>query len=186
MHVTASNQALATTRGSAQNRYRARNALVPVFEGRKIWETRAKCEHYVKLAVENDARVATGGRAPPHLDQGYYFEPTLLDLPDNSNPAAQDEIFGPVVSVIGYRDLDHAIAMANDSRYALSGYVYGADRGMAVNVAMRIRSGTVHVNTGVMSTYASFGGHRASGIGRERGIEGLRLFQQLSCLSVGG
>jgi aldehyde dehydrogenase (NAD+) len=147
---------------------------------------RAKCEHYVKLAVENGARVATGGRAPPHLKQGYYFEPTLLDLPDNSNPAAQEEIFGPVVSVIGYRDLDHAVAMANDSRYALSGYVYGEDRGKAVNVALRIRSGTVHVNTGVVSTYASSGGHRASGIGRERGIEGLRLYQELGCLNLGG
>jgi hypothetical protein len=65
---------------------------------------RAKCEHYVKLAVGSGARVATGGRAPPHLDQGYYFEPTVLDLADNNNPAAQEEIFGPVVSVIGYRD----------------------------------------------------------------------------------
>jgi len=69
---------------------------------------RARCEHFVTLAVQHGARVASGGRRPKHLDRGYYFEPTLLDLPDNSNPAAQEEIFGPVVSVIGYRDIDHA------------------------------------------------------------------------------
>src|SRR6266567_4057655 len=87
----------------------------------------ARCEHFVTLAVQHGARVASGGRRPKHLDRGYYFEPTLLDLPDNSNPAAQEEIFGPVVSVIGNRDIDHAVAMANDSRFGLSAQVYGAD-----------------------------------------------------------
>src|SRR3546814_2012804 len=99
------------------------------------------------------------------------FEPTLLDLPDNRNPAAQEEIFGPVVSVIGYRDLDHAVAMANDSRYGLSAYVHGQDRAQALNVALRIRSGTVNVNAGLMSTYISSGGQRQSGVGRERTAE---------------
>ena len=87
--------------------------------------------------------------------------------------------------MIGYRDLDHAVAMANDSRYGLSGYVHGQDRATALKVGLRIRSGTVNVNAGMMSTYASSGGQRASGIGRERGIEGLRLYQQLSCLNLG-
>ena len=147
---------------------------------------RARCEHFVTLAVQHGARVASGGRRPKHLECGYYFEPTLLDLPDNSNPAAQEEIFGPVVSVIGYRDIDHAVAMANDSRFGLSGYVYGQDRQLALKVGMRMRSGTVNVNAGIMSTYISSGGQRASGIGRERGIEGLRLYQQVSCLNLGG
>jgi aldehyde dehydrogenase (NAD+) len=147
---------------------------------------RARCEHFVKLAVENGARVATGGKRPAHLDKGYYFEPTVLDVPDNGNPAAQEEIFGPVVCVIGYRDVDHAVAMANDSRYGLSGYVHGEDRALALKVGMRIRSGTVHVNTGIVSTYVSFGGHRLSGIGRERGIEGLRQYQNVGCLNLGG
>jgi aldehyde dehydrogenase (NAD+) len=91
-----------------------------------------------------------------------------------------------VVSVIGYRDIDHAVAMANDSRFGLSGYVYGQDRQLALKVGMRVKSGTVNVNAGIMSTYISSGGQRASGIGRERGIEGLRLYQQLSCLNLGG
>jgi aldehyde dehydrogenase (NAD+) len=146
----------------------------------------ARCEHFVKLAVEHGARVVTGGKRPAQPDRGYYFEPTAIDVPDNRNPAAQEEIFGPVICVIGYRDLDHAVEMANDSRYGLSGYVYGKDRVAALNVATRIRSGTVNVNAGVMSTFVSSGGQRMSGLGRERGVEGLRLYQELSCLNLGG
>lgn len=147
---------------------------------------RARCEHFVGLAVAHGARVVSGGKRPAHLERGYFFEPTVLDVADNSNPAAQEEIFGPVVCVIGYRDLDHAVAMANDSRYGLSGYVHGLDRAQALKVGMRIRSGTVNVNAGLMSTYVSSGGQRASGIARERGVEGLRLYQQMSCLNLGG
>ena len=146
---------------------------------------RARCEHYVRTAVDNGARLVTGGKRPPSLSKGYYFEPTVLDLPDNQNPAAQDEIFGPVVCVIGYRDLDHAVQMANDSRYGLSGYVHGVDRALALKVGLRIRSGTVNVNGALTSAYASAGGQRMSGIARERGLEGLRIYQQLGCLNIG-
>ncbi|TGD71280.1 aldehyde dehydrogenase family protein [Mangrovimicrobium sediminis] len=145
-----------------------------------------RCEHYVQAAVAHGGKVVVGGARPEGLGDGFFFQPTVLDLPDNSNPAAQDEIFGPVVSVIGYRDLDHAVAMANDSRFGLSGYVHGKDRRAALDVALKIKSGTVNVNAGVMSAYASSGGQRASGIGRERGVEGLRIYQQLSCLNIGG
>jgi aldehyde dehydrogenase (NAD+) len=147
---------------------------------------RGRCEHYVKTAMEHGARVVTGGKRPAHLSKGYYFEPTVLDVPDNKNPAAQDEIFGPVVCVIGYRDLDHAVQMANDSRYGLSGYVHGVDRAQALKVGLRIRSGTVNVNGALTSAYASAGGHRMSGVARERGIEGLRAFQQITCITIGG
>jgi aldehyde dehydrogenase (NAD+) len=140
----------------------------------------------VKVSIEHGARVAVGGKRPAHLDKGYYFEPTILDVPDNSNPAAQDEIFGPIVSVIGYRDLDHAVAMANDSRYGLSGYVHGTDKQLALKVALGIRSGTVNVNGALASAFASAGGQRMSGIARERGIEGLRIYQQMTCLNIGG
>jgi aldehyde dehydrogenase (NAD+) len=145
-----------------------------------------RCEHSVKAAVESGGSVIAGGKRAEELGDGFYFQPTVLDLPDNSNPAAQDEIFGPVVSVIGYRDLDHAVEMANDSRFGLSGYVHGKDRKAALEVALRIKSGTVNVNAGMMSAYASSGGQRMSGVGRERGIEGLRIYQQLSCLNIGG
>lgn len=145
-----------------------------------------RCEKFVAAAVENGGRVLAGGQRPAHLSEGYFFAPTLLDLPDNKNPAAQDEIFGPVVSVIGYQDIEHAIAMANDSRFGLSGYVFGKDKKQALDVAARIHSGTINVNTAVFSAYVSSGGQRLSGIGRERGIEGLRIYQQVSCLNIGG
>lgn len=147
---------------------------------------RARCEHFVAEAVKHGGRVVTGGKRAAGLDKGYFFEPTVLDVPDNSNPAAQEEIFGPVVAVIGYRDLDHAVAMANDSRFGLSGYVHGKDKKLALQVGLGIKSGTVNVNAGIMSTYISAGGQRMSGIGRERGVEGLRIYQQLSCLNLGG
>lgn len=145
-----------------------------------------RCERFVAAATDQGGRVVTGGKRPDHLKSGYFFEPTILDLPDNGNPAAQNEIFGPVVSVIGYRDLDHAVFMANDSKFGLSGYVYGQDRRQALEVATRIKSGTVQVNAGVFSAYASSGGQRLSGLGRERGIEGIRLYQQVTCLNLGG
>jgi aldehyde dehydrogenase (NAD+) len=91
-----------------------------------------------------------------------------------------------VVTVIGYRDLDHAVAMANDSKYGLSGYVHGLDKAQSLKVGLGIRSGTVNVNAGLMSTYISSGGLRMSGIARERGVEGLRLYQNLSVLNLGG
>ncbi len=145
---------------------------------------RARCEHFTQAAVDAGGRVVTGGKRPAGLDKGFFFEPTVLDLPDNKNPAAQEEIFGPVVSVIGYRDLDHAVEMSNDSVYGLSGWVFGKDTRQAVEVASRIRTGTVNINGGMASAYASSGGWRHSGIGRERGVEGLRVYQQIQALNI--
>lgn len=145
-----------------------------------------KCERYVALATEHGARVVIGGKRPEHLKAGHFFEPTLLDAPDNSNPAAQDEIFGPVVTVIGYRDAEHAVKMANDSRFGLSGFVHGQDKRAALKVALAIKSGTVNVNGGMANAFASSGGQRMSGIGRERGVEGLRLYQHMSCINLVG
>jgi acyl-CoA reductase-like NAD-dependent aldehyde dehydrogenase len=149
---------------------------------------RDKCARYVDLAVQHGARVVVGGSPPDGPERGFYFEATVLDVPDNSNPAAQDEIFGPVLSVIGYRDLDHAIAIANDTVYGLSGQVFGRDVATAVRVAEQIRSGTVIVNGGgggIGTPFVSSGGYRQSGLGRERGPEGIRAFQQIKHLTVG-
>lgn len=145
---------------------------------------RDRCETYVRLATEAGAKVVIGGRRPSEPTRGYYFEPTILDLPDNKNPAAQDEIFGPVVGVIGYRSLDHAVEMANDTPFGLSGYVYGKDLRLASEIAQRLRTGTVNINTGMASAYVSIGGWGRSGQGRERGVEGLRVYQQMQVLNL--
>ncbi|WP_454796304.1 aldehyde dehydrogenase family protein [Novosphingobium lindaniclasticum] len=147
---------------------------------------RARCEHFVAAAVAGGGRVVCGGKRPDGLEKGYFFEPTVLDLPDNANPAAQEEIFGPVVSVIGYRDLDHAVEMANDSRFGLSGWVHGKNKVKALEVGLKIRSGAVNVNGALASSHASGGGIKMSGLGRERGIEGLREFQIMTTLNIGG
>jgi aldehyde dehydrogenase (NAD+) len=146
---------------------------------------RERCERFVALAEEKGGKVVVGGGRPVGLERGYYFEPTVLDLPDNLNPAAQEEIFGPVLAVIGYRDLDDAVRIANESIYGLSGQVYGADVATATAVARRIRSGAVNVNTSMFSAYAPSGGYKQSGLGRERGVEGIRAFQEIKHLCIG-
>jgi aldehyde dehydrogenase (NAD+) len=146
---------------------------------------RDRCESIVRRAEEYGGKVVSGGGRPAGLERGYYVEPTVLDLPDNANPAAKEEIFGPVLGVIGYRDLDDAVHIANDSIYGLSGQVYGADVSMATSVAKRIRSGAVNVNTSLFSAYASAGGYKQSGLGRERGVEGIRAFQETKHLCIG-
>ena len=146
---------------------------------------RERCERFVALAEEHGAKVVVGGGRPSGLERGYYFEPTVLDVPDNSNPAAQEEIFGPVLAVIGYSDVDDAVRIANDSIYGLSGQVYGADVAAATAVARRIRSGAVNVNTSMFSAYAPSGGYKQSGLGRERGVEGIRAFQEIKHLCIG-
>jgi acyl-CoA reductase-like NAD-dependent aldehyde dehydrogenase len=146
---------------------------------------RERCERYVAAAVDAGATVVCGGARPEGLDRGYYYAPTVLDVPDNSNPAAQDEIFGPVICVIGYRDVDHAVEIANDTVYGLAGQVFGGDLAEAVAVAERIRAGAVSVNGGYTGAYASSGGHKQSGVGRERGVDGIRAFQQVKHLSIG-
>jgi aldehyde dehydrogenase (NAD+) len=152
----------------------------PVISAKQV----ERCEHFVRLAVEHGGRIAAGGKRPAHLNRGFFFEPTVLDLPDNGNPAAREEIFGPVASIIGYRDIDHAIEMANDSKYGLSGYVFGNNPDDAFAVAQRVQSGAVHVNGALSSTYAPFGGIKASGVGHERGIIGMRMFQRMTVHSI--
>lgn len=145
---------------------------------------RERCESYVRRSVSHGGRVITGGRRPKSLPRGYFFEPTILDVPDNSNPAAQEEIFGPVVTVIGYDTVDEAVAIANDSPYGLSGQVYSPDLLAATAVARRIRAGAVNVNGLGANAYASSGGYKQSGLGRERGVDGLRAYQEIKHISV--
>jgi acyl-CoA reductase-like NAD-dependent aldehyde dehydrogenase len=146
---------------------------------------RERCERYVALAQQNGGSVAFGGGQPDGFDRGYYFEPTVLDLPGNANPAAREEIFGPVIGIIGYADLDDAVRITNDSEYGLSGQVYSRDTAAATAVARRLRTGAVNVNAGLFSAYAPSGGYKQSGLGRERGPDGIRAFQEVKHIAIG-
>ena len=147
----------------------------------------ARIAGIVDEARAGGASVVTGGARPTglaaHLAAENFYAPTILDCPDQSFAAVREEIFGPVVCVLGYDDVEEAIELANDSTYALSAGVYGDPRA-ALDVAERLQAGTVAVNQGFASAYASSGGWKQSGAGRERGVEGLRAFQRIKHVAV--
>ena len=134
---------------------------------------------YIETGKEEGARLVTGGGVPEHLPKGFYVEPTLFADVDNSMAIAQEEIFGPVLCVIGYDDEDDAVRIANDSSYGLSGNISSGDLDRAKAVARRIRTGTLGVNGGIWyGADAPFGGYKGSGIGRQCGIEGLDTYTE--------
>ena len=135
----------------------------------------------IESGIAQGAKLATGGSAPqsPELRNGFFVDPTIFDRVDNSMKIAQEEIFGPVLSVIGYTSVDAAVAMANDTVYGLGGGVWSRDREKALGVARRLRAGTVWINEWhLISERAPFGGYKQSGIGREFGVEGLREYTE--------
>ncbi len=126
----------------------------------------------------------TGGGRPAGLDVGFYFEPTILTDVDPDSTIAQEEVFGPVLTVLRYRDDDDAVAIANNSQYGLSGAVWGGDVDRAVGVARRIRTGQIAVN-GIGPGDAPFGGFKLSGFGRESGgISGLHQYMEPKAIGV--
>ncbi len=138
---------------------------------------RTRVEGYIESGVGEGAKLVVGGGRPTGLDQGWYVEPTLFDEVDNQSRIAREEIFGPVLSVVPYDDDDHAVALANESDFGLSGSVWTSDRDRGVAVASRVRTGTCAINSGIIVDPKSpFGGFKASGIGREMGPEGLSAF----------
>lgn len=137
---------------------------------------RARVEGYIAAGRAEGARVACGGGRPPGLDRGFYVEPTVFTEVTADMKIAQEEIFGPVVSVIGYSDEDDAIRKANNSTYGLSGAVYSADPERGYRMARRMRTGSVTVNGMIVDPKHPFGGFRQSGIGREGGPEGLENY----------
>ena len=127
---------------------------------------------YIEQGKNEGATVITGGGRPPHLDRGWYVEPTLFADVDNTMVIAQEEIFGPVLVVIGFDDDDDAVRIANDSTYGLSGMITSSDLDRAKAVARRIRTGTLGINGGIWyGADAPFGGYKGSGVGRQCGVE---------------
>jgi betaine-aldehyde dehydrogenase len=142
-----------------------------------------RVEKYIALGQEEGARVVVGGNGMPDgLAQGWYVRPTVFADVDNRMRIAQEEIFGPVLSVIPFDDVDDAIRIANDSEYGLAGTVWTADAEAGLDVARRVRTGTYGVNTYTMDFAAPFGGYKASGLGREFGPEGLAQYTELKAI----
>lgn len=145
---------------------------------------RGRVETHVAAALDGGAKLATGGGRPSGLDVGFYFEPTVLTDVEPNSVIAQEEVFGPVLSVIRYRDDEDAVTIANNSSYGLSGSVWGGDVERAVGVARRIRTGQVAVN-GVGPGAAPFGGFKLSGLGREGGgITGVHQYMERMAIGV--
>ena len=129
--------------------------------------------NYIEIGRSAGHRLTTGGGVPTGQDVGWYVAPTVFADVDNSARLAQEEVFGPVLTVTEYADEDEAVAIANDSEYGLGGTVWTADTERGIALADRVESGTVGVNHYALDLGAPFGGVKASGLGRELGPEGL-------------
>jgi len=135
---------------------------------------------YINKGVEEGARLICGGTTPPEgLESGYYVMPTIFSDVKNSMTIAQEEIFGPVLSIIPYDTEEEAVAIANDSLYGLAGGVWAESDEKAFEVARKIRTGQVEINGGGWNNVAPFGGYKQSGIGRELGKFGFEEFLEV-------
>jgi aldehyde dehydrogenase (NAD+) len=145
---------------------------------------RQRTETYTRIALDEGARLVTGGARPAGLEKGYFYKPTLFDEVKNSFRIAQEEVFGPIGVVIGYDTDDEAIAYANDSAFGLSGAIFSADAGRAYELALELETGGVSINggTGKMNSTFPFGGTKRSGYGREYGEEGLHEFTYIKTI----
>ncbi len=147
---------------------------------------RDRVEGYIAKGVDEGATLVTGGGRPKDLARGYYIEPTVFANVDNHSTIAQEEIFGPVLSVIPADNEDHAIALANDTIYGLNASVFTNDVDRARQVAGQLRSGTVGHNAFRTDFGVAFGGFKQSGIGREGGVEGLLPFLETKTVILNG
>jgi len=137
---------------------------------------RTRVENYIAKGVEEGATLAVGGHRPKDLERGWFVEPTVFGNVDNASTIAQEEIFGPVLSVIAADDERDAVRIANDTPYGLNSAVFTPDADRARDVARHLHAGTVGHNSFRTDFSMAFGGFKQSGIGREGGAEGLRHF----------
>ncbi|MFH4905920.1 aldehyde dehydrogenase family protein [Staphylococcus cohnii] len=141
-------------------------------------------QSYIDKGVEEGAELLYGGPGKPeNLEKGYFARPTIFNNVENDMTIAQEEIFGPVMSVITYNDLDEAIEIANDTKYGLAGYVYGQDKEKLHKVARSIEAGTVEINEAGRKPDLPFGGYKQSGLGREWGDYGIEEFLEVKSIA---
>jgi acyl-CoA reductase-like NAD-dependent aldehyde dehydrogenase len=145
-----------------------------------------RVEGYIAKGKSAGAQLVMGGSRPAQPERGYFFEPTVFANVDNDSVIAQEEIFGPVVSVIPYRDVGDAIRLANDSIFGLNGAVFTNDIEQAYQVSRRVRTGTMGQNGSKVDFSISFGGFKQSGIGREGGPEAVFPYLESKTLVLRG
>jgi acyl-CoA reductase-like NAD-dependent aldehyde dehydrogenase len=157
-----------------------------MLQGPAISETqRQKVLRLIKSGIDSGATLITGGGIPAHLPKGYFIEPTLLVDVDVTSQIAQEEIFGPVLTVTPYDTEDEAVAISNNTIYGLSGEVSGADQERALRVASRMRTGTMTVNGGSYFGLTSpLGGYKQSGLGRRNGEHGFEEYLEIKTIGL--
>ncbi len=146
---------------------------------------RETVEGYIRTGLAEKAKLVLGGKRPEGLKKGFYVEPTIFVDVDNKMKIAQEEIFGPVLSVIRFKTAEEAVRIANDSMYGLAGGVWSTDIPRAIEIAKSIRTGTVWINDyHLISAIGPFGGYKQSGIGRELGTYGFDEYTQIKHIHV--
>ncbi|BCQ29776.1 aldehyde dehydrogenase family protein (plasmid) [Caballeronia sp. NK8] len=171
--------ASAVTKVQAGDPRDPRTSIGPMVS-RKQWE---RVQRYIRIGIDEGARLIAGGAGrPDEIGAGWFVRPTVFSDVTNDMTIAREEIFGPVLSIIAYRDTEDAIAIANDTPYGLQAYVASSDAARANAVASRIEAGRVLVNTLAHEPAAPFGGFKQSGIGREYGTFGIEAFLEPKAL----
>lgn len=146
------------------------------------WE---RVQRYINLGVSEGAALLAGGPGMPEgIERGYFVKPTVFSSVTSKMTIAQEEIFGPVVTILTYDDEANAVEIANDTVFGLSGAVWAKDEARAINVARQIRTGQLSINGGEFNVLAPFGGYKQSGVGREYGRHGLEEFLEIKSLQL--
>lgn len=141
-------------------------------------------QSYIDKGIEEGAELFFGGPGKPEgLEKGYFARPTVFNNVDNKMTIAQEEIFGPVMSIISYNNLDEAIKIANDTKYGLASYIFGKDKEQLEKVARSLEAGTVEINEAGRKPDLPFGGYKQSGIGREWGDYGIEEFLEVKSIA---
>jgi aldehyde dehydrogenase (NAD+) len=164
--------------GNPENRF---NQMGPLISAQAC----ERSERYVDIALSEGGKVVCGGRRPIHLDKGYFFEPTIITGLSPDSKICQEEIFGPIIAVMGFDTEEEGIAIANNSNYGLSGAVFSRDSGRAFRVASKMETGYCFINAAGVSpsVRGPFGGIKRSGYGKEWGLEGLLEFSYQQTLA---